>query len=475
MESGGRFVRIVLMLSRKILISIVFVIVPVLFAADADYGGSIEFLLPLQKITVNDIGVLFPAAVYEPLCKLNDDGTPYSNIFRSMEFNSEEFSLVLEMNENLRWNDGSAVTADQIYGSMKEFTEKNRSGGFIPPEGDILIFQAPFLKLRMLAAPDTGFYFSMSRSHLKDNTDKGRWAGPFVPYPLSNGGMILRSNTYAVSGRPFLNEIVFRPAKYEQLAVSLLSLGCGGTDFDISLPEYCKTDEESFTIRQNPFVYFLALGNGIPMNHRIRIASLLRSADFVKGVAKGNAVKIEEFPLPEVAADDVLPVQPELKPASEGAQPPAEIPSPSLCPEIEIEYFSYSVFPALADRVKAILQSAGYKAVKIPLSADALTKTERPAGNTLFIQSVDAGDVSGIPVYYKLFKLIDFFGLQGAELSMLFKEDRFDSGAFREMEKKLMGSGRLIYLFTSMQSRVFTCPVGGGEGFENYFLIKSGN
>jgi hypothetical protein len=55
----------------------------------------------------------------------------------------------------------------------------------------------------------------------------------------------------------------------------------------------------------------------------------------------------------------------------------------------------------------------------------------------------------------------------------LIKDDSPDIEVFRIAEKRLLESGRLLYLFQAQIFRVFTCNVQGEGGFENYYIPKS--
>lgn len=471
MESCGLFVRISIMHKRIILVLIALFTVQFIYANEGDFGGSLDFLLPGKKIAVSDIERLFPSTLFEPLCRLNEDGTPYSNVFKSIEFNSEELSLLLEFNDDLKWHDGSSIKADEIYGAMKGFAAKMQGSGYIASDGEVVLFQTSVIKIRLQANPDPVFYYFMSKSFFKDDSGKNRWAGPFVPQALGDGRLIMHANQYSLSGRPYLNEIIFRPANYDRFAASLLSLGCGGADFDMSLPDYCMTDEESFSIKPESTLFLIALGEGIPLYHRQKIAALLRSADFIKGIAKGNASKTDQFPLSMNASENIAGAE-DIPIGQDEAVTDTSVPKNIRCPEIGIKYISYSVFPLLAERVRAILQSAGYKASKDSLELD---ENFNITGNGILITAIGLNADSNAPWYNHMLELLDILGLNGGWVDGLIVSGEPNIGMFRTMEKRLMESGKLFYLFTAERYRVFTCGVGGEGGFEDYYLDKSRN
>jgi hypothetical protein len=65
--------------------------------------------------------------------------------------------------------------------------------------------------------------------------------------------------------------------------------------------------------------------------------------------------------------------------------------------------------------------------------------------------------------------------LNSGEISGFIKDGSPDVAVFREIEKRLIESGKIFYLFTADRNRVFTCGIGGEGGFEDYYTIKSGN
>ena len=459
---------------RIVYVFIIIFIAQGLSANKGDFGGSLDFLLPVQKISAGDIEQLFPTALFEPFCRLNEDGTPYSNIFKSVEFNSEDLTLLLELNDDLKWHDGSPITADEIYGAIKSFAEKMRSSGFIASDGEAVLFQTSVIKIRLQVNPDPVFYYLMSKAFFTDNLGKNRWAGPFVPQAVPDGMLILHANQYSLSGRPYLDEVRFRPGNYDRFAASLLSLGCGGADFDMFLPDYCIADEESFSIKKESTLFFLAIGDGVPLYYRKKIAALMKSSDFIKGIARGNAVKTEVFPLPVNAVENA--VQPEITPA--GTDSPAaesETIKPTRCPEMEIRYMPYSVFPLLAERIKAILQSAGYKVTKSPLGVTDNFKGSGPGGSRILITAIGLNENLNLPWHINMLELLDIFALSSGGIDGFIKDGSPDIDAFREIEKRLIEAGRLFYIFTADRNRVFTCGVGGDGGFEDYYITKSGN
>jgi hypothetical protein len=442
-------------------------------AFEGEYGGRLDFLLSYKKIDSGEINRLFPQLLSEPLCRLNADGTPYSNIFRSFAFDEETLTLILELNEGLKWSDGSPVTSDEIYGALGGFIKNARNEGFVAAEGETppAVFQPPVIKIMLQKSPDPLFYYLMSKVPLEDSSGKNRWTGPFAPQQTSaDGSLSLIGNIYSLSGRPFLDEVVFRPAKYERMGASLLSLPCGGADFDLIPPAYCEGEEDSFSIKKNDVVFLLSIGEGIPVQHRIRIAALIKSFDFIKGIAKGNAERVEEFPLPDREMESE--VQPVVNTSGKLAVEPPEqgglntIP----CPEIEIQYSSNSLFPNLAERISAILQSAGYQVIKRPLEGNRKSGGDVENGNVIFISSINIGDNTDEPWFSGMFVLMDL--CNQLSFSGLIKNDSLDTGVFRVAEKRLLQSGRLIYLFQAQILRVFTCNVHGEGGFENYSITK---
>jgi hypothetical protein len=443
-------------------------------AFEGEYGGRLDFLLSYKKIDSGDISRLFPRLLSEPLCRLNEDGTPYSNIFRSFAFDDETLVLTLELNEGLKWSYGSPLTADEIYGALGEFVKNARNEGFVAAEGETpsLVFQAPVIKIMLQRSPDPIFFYLMSKTFLEDGSNKNRWTGPFAPrQPFTDGSQSLIGNIYSLSGRPFLDEVVFYPAKYDSIGASLLSLACGGADFDLIPPAYCEGEEDSFSIKKKEVVFLLSIGDGIPVQHRIRIAALIKSFDFIKGIAKGNAERVEEFPLP--GREKNSEVQPVINPLEKQVVEQAEQGGLNAisCPEIEVQYSSCSLFPNLAERISAILQSAGYQVVKKPLDGNRKSGGDVESNNAIFITTINLGDNNNEPWFSGMFDLLDLCG----QLSFpgLIKDDSPDIEIFRIAEKRLLESGRLLYLFKAQIFRVFTCNVQGEGGFENYYVPKS--
>jgi len=442
-------------------------------AFESEYGGRLDFLLSYKKIGSGEINRLFPQLLSEPLCRLNADGTPYSNIFRSFAFDEEALALTLELNEGLKWSDGSPVTADEIYGPLGGFIKNARNEGFVAAEGETppAVFQPPVIKIMLQKNPDPLFYYLMSKTPLEDGSGKNRWTGPFAPQqPAADGSLSLIGNIYSLSGRPFLDEMVFHPAKYDRMGASLLSLPCGGADFDLIPPAYCEGEEDTFSIKKKDVVFLLSIGEGIPVQHRIRIAALIKSFDFIKGIAKGNAERVEEFPLPgrETESEGQTAANPSEK---QVVEPPEQGGLNTIsCPEIEIQYSSNSLFPNLAERIGAILQSAGYQVIKRPLEGNRKPGGDVENGNVIFITSINIGDNNDEPWFSGMFDLMDLCN----QLSFpgLIKNDSPDTGVFRVAERRLLESGRLIYLFQAQILRVFTCNVRGEGGFENYSITR---
>jgi hypothetical protein len=442
-------------------------------AFEGEYGGRLDFLLSYKKIGSGEINRLFPQLLSEPLCRLNADGTPYSNIFKSFAFDEETLTLTLELNEDLKWSDGSAIMADEIYGALGGFIKNARNDGFVAAEGETppAVFQPPIIKIMLQKSPDPLFYYLMSKMPLEDSSGKNRWTGPFAPQqPSADGSLSLLGNIYSLSGRPFLDEVVFRPAKYDRMGASLLSVPCGGADFDLIPPAYCEGEENEFSIKGKDVIFLLSIGEGIPVQHRIRIAALIKSFDFIKGIAKGNAARVEEFPLPgrevESEAQPVINAsgKPAVEPPEQGGLNTAS------CPLIEIQYSSDSLFLSLTERISAILQSAGYQAVKRPLEGNRKSGWDVESGNVIFITSINIGENENEPWFTGIFELMDLCG----QLSFpdLTKNYSPDTGVFRIAEKRLLESGRLLYLFQGQMFRVFTCNISGEGGFENYSITR---
>lgn len=443
-------------------------------ASEGEYGGRLDFILSCKKIDPADINRQFPGLLSEPLCRLNADGTPYSNVFKSFSFDEEMLTLTLELSEGLKWSDGSPLKADDIYGALGAFVVKARREGYIADGGETqtMIFHTPVIKIMLQKSPDPVFYYMMSKTPLVDGMDKNRWTGPFVPQrQSSDGSLLLIGNIYSLSGKPFLAELVLHPDINNRIAASLLSLACGGADFDLAPPSYCEGEEDTFSIYTKNVVFLLSIGEGIPIQHRIKIASLIKSFDFVKGIAKGNAEKLEEFPLNGRETEPAQ--QPEANPAEaqSGEQHEQAVGTPQACPLIEIHYPPRSLFPSLAERIVAILQSAGYQSVKKPGEADG--KTEGGNDNVISILMIDITGSGTEPWYSGMLDLLD--SLSQLDFPGLFKDDTPDMEVFRFVEKRLSESGRLLYLFRAQVFRVFTCNIQGEGGFENYYISKSDN
>jgi peptide/nickel transport system substrate-binding protein len=117
-------------------------------------------------LSVNGIpGVWFPNLAYEALIERAPDGTAKPGLAKDWAYSSDRLSFVLNLRDDVKFSDGTKMTAEDVANWLKHYKEKGSIGAWLANVSDISATGANQVTLK-LSTPD-----------------------PMLPYALDQGGM----------------------------------------------------------------------------------------------------------------------------------------------------------------------------------------------------------------------------------------------------------------------------------------------
>jgi peptide/nickel transport system substrate-binding protein len=259
-------------------------------------GGTLTTILspepPILVLGVNNQGptLICASKIYQSLLKFSPKLEPLPQLAKSWELSEDKRSYTFHLQDNVKWHDGQAFTADDVIFSVMKFHmelaprargifAKIKEASAPDPLTVIFTLDAPFEPFLLMFEVTAA---AIVPKHIYDGTDfrnnpanqKPIGTGPFqfVEWQRGNYIRLQRFDGYWKPGQPYLDEIIYRIVPDSQSRALALQTGqvllTQASDIEpFDVPRF--REQANLTVDTKGWEYFSPL-SWIETNHRVK-------------------------------------------------------------------------------------------------------------------------------------------------------------------------------------------------------------